>query len=69
MLYALGLIAIVVLLSAGVYGWIRWLAVFDGPDGERYRRRAAQGPFAGPVDVHDGPANRHPGADPRDEGR
>ena len=69
MLPLFGVVVAVLLLAVGVYGWTRWFAVFDGPDGERYRRRAAQGPFAAPVDVHDGPGSGHPAADPRDEGR
>ena len=34
------------LIGIGIFGCIKSLDVFNSPDGERYRRMRAQGPFA-----------------------
>lgn len=36
----------VLLPFVGLYGWWKWIEMFNSEDGERYRRQIMQGPFA-----------------------
>ncbi len=40
------LLLVVLLVGVGLFGCIKWLKIFNSPDGERYRRMRTQGPFA-----------------------
>jgi len=39
-------IVIVAIVVGGVFALFKWFSVFNSPDGERYARMLAQGPFA-----------------------
>ena len=38
-------ITILAIVAVGVYGWWKWLNMFNSPDGERYSRAVTQGPL------------------------
>jgi len=40
------LLFLFLLIGVGIFGCIKWLQIFNSPDGERYRRMRTQGPFA-----------------------
>ncbi len=39
------LVLFVLLMVVGAFVWLKWLKMFNSPDGERYRKMRAQGPF------------------------
>jgi hypothetical protein len=43
------LVCVFVFVALLFYGAFKWFQVFNGPDGERYRRTRMQGPFV-PLD-------------------
>ena len=42
--------AVLAILAVGAFVWYQWFRVFNSPDGQRYQKLVAQGPFAAASD-------------------